>query len=53
MGSWFPREKQMLEPDMATSSFQIHQLGILVHYPFPSPPEELGKERLEAMVVFT
>ena len=53
MGSWFPREKQMLEPDMATSSSQIHQLGILVHYPFPSPPGELGKERLEPMVVFT
>ena len=37
----------MSGPDTATSSSQIHQLGILVHYPFPSPPGELGKERLE------
>ena len=52
MGSWFPGEKQMSEPDMATGSSQIHKLGILVHHPFSSSPGELGKERLEAVIVF-
>ena len=52
MGSWFPGEKQMSEPDMATGSSQIHKPGILVHHPFSSSPGELGKERLEAVVVF-